>query len=82
MKVLKKISLYNLEKGILANQGMRCLKGGNSCTCGCHYANSGGSSTGSNDAANYENGKTSIGGGADSCGCSGSEGANLSEFYQ
>lgn len=82
MKKLEKIRLHNLEKEMLAYQGLRCLKGGNSCTCGCHYANSGGSSTGSNDQANYIDDKNSFGGGADSCACaSSSEHVAISEFY-
>ena len=82
MKKLKKINLYDFEQGTLANQGMRCLKGGNSCTCGYRYANYGGSSTGDNDKANFIGDKDSFGGGAPSCACSGSEHVAESEFFQ
>lgn len=81
MKKLKKISLHQLEKGSLANQAMRCLKGGNSCTCGCNYANSGGSTTGHYDFANYSDNKTSVGGGNESCACGGSSHVRSSEYW-
>lgn len=78
---LKKISLHKLEQEVMVDQVMRCLKGGNDCTCGCHYSTSGGSSTGWNDATNYSDNKHSIGGGEESCGCAGSEGAKTAEFW-
>lgn len=40
---------------------------GDPCTCGCHHANNGGSSTCDNSSANSLLGKTSVGGGQ---GCS------------
>lgn len=79
MKKLRKLSLHGLENRLLSNQSLKHLKGG--CGCGCYYANSGGSSTGWNDASNYEGGLSS-GGGAESCGCAGGTGANDSEFWQ
>lgn len=82
MNKLKKLSLHKLEEEVLADQTMRCLKGGGSCTCGCHYAGSGGSSTGMNDATNFGGDKDSYGGGAESCGCAGSSGVSSSNFWQ
>lgn len=82
MKTLKKISLFKLEQKGLSDQLMRCFKGGNSCTCGCHYASTGGSSSGWNDSSNYCDNKTSYGGGSEACGCCGSEGVTNSDFWK
>lgn len=82
MKSLKRISLFKLEEKALSDQSMRCLKGGGACSCGCHYAGSGGSSSGDNDSANYDEGKTSYGGGSESCECAGSEGSRISDFWK
>ena len=72
MKKLSKISLLKLEKESLSDQEMRCIKGGfDDCTCGCHYANYGGSNTGDNFSANDAKNLHSYGGGY-SCSCSGS----------
>lgn len=79
---LKKMNLRTLEREHLSDNHMRCILGGSSsCTCGCHYAYSGGSSTGNNDVANQSYGYTPYGG-AESCGCSGSDGVKTSEFFQ
>lgn len=82
MKKLLKISLLKLEKESLLDQEMRCLKGGfDDCTCGCNYANDGGSSVGDNDASNFANHLHSYGGGFESCACTGNTNhATKSEF--
>lgn len=79
---LKKLNLRILEREHLSDNHMRCILGGSSsnCTCGCHYADAGGSSTGNNDVANQGYGYTSYGG-QESCGCSGSNGVRVSEFW-
>ena len=82
MKVLGKISLHSLEEKSLSDYSMSGLKGGATCTCGGHYANGGGSSSGWNDATNYCDGKESYGGGSESCGCCSSEGVKLSDFWK
>ena len=66
---LNTIKLSGLEKERLSDQSMRMLRGGKSCTCGCHYVDAGGSSAVDNDVANYDGGLTSYGGGSASCGC-------------
>ena len=71
MKKLSKISLLKLEKESLSDQEMRCLKGGfNDCSCGCHYAYYGGSSSANNMSANVAKNLHSYGGGY-SCNCLG-----------
>ena len=54
MKQLKKLKLNNMAQGILNDQEMSILKGGdfNTCMCGCGYANSGGASNSENKAEN------------------------------
>lgn len=81
MKRIKKLSLLSLEKSTINDLELRCLKGG-SCTCGCHYAGSGGASSGWNDATNFGYGYSSTGGGSEACGCAGSSGASLSDFWK
>jgi natural product precursor len=82
MKRLTKLKLTQLSKDELENRAMNVLKGGASkCTCGCHYANYGGSSACTNDFANHSNGYTSYGGGAPSCGaCNGNQ-CTESDFW-
>lgn len=82
MKKLSKISLRKLEKESLLDLEMRCLKGGfDDCTCGCHYANKGGSDTGHNDADNFAKHLHSYGGGSQSCACTlGSDHVKVSSF--
>lgn len=60
MKELKSIKLTKLDRVRLEERKMSHLVGGRTvfvpnegfCNCGCYYANSGGSSTETNDAAN------------------------------
>ncbi|WP_302978709.1 TIGR04149 family rSAM-modified RiPP [Paraprevotella clara] len=83
MVKIKKLTLHALEHENLSDNYMRCLMGGSgTCTCGCHYANAGGASSSDNDAANYNGGYTSYGGGSESCGCAGSNGASTSAFWK
>ena len=61
---LKKIKLNEISKVRLEEMEMCRLLGGGTpgnCTCGCLYADSGGSSTASNDAANDAYGYSSYG---------------------
>ncbi len=61
---LKKIKLNEISKVHLEEMEMCRLLGGGTpgnCTCGCLYADSGGSSTASNDAANDAYGYSSYG---------------------
>lgn len=65
MKTLKNIKLNRLSDAELQEREMSDLKGGNVCGCGCHYENSGGSSTMDNGSANVgigSSGGTSSGG--------------------
>jgi natural product precursor len=56
MKRLSKLVLIELERKELSQREMKHVKGGNTCGCGCCYAeNGGGSSSGSNGAANCTN---------------------------
>lgn len=85
MVKIKKLKLHHLENDALSELHMKCLIGGGTssvCSCGCHYANSGGSSSAVNDAANYEYGLGSYGGGSESCECAGSNGASMSAFWK
>lgn len=51
----KKLKLNSLAKNNLNEKEMSKIKGGGwTCGCGCHYANSGGSSIDANAAANYD----------------------------
>lgn len=52
---MKSLKANRIEKDNLTKKEMDCVKGGNSCGCGCHYENNGGSSTMDNGNANYEN---------------------------
>lgn len=60
---LQKLKLNKLAENSLANREMKELIGGNFCTCGCHYANSGGSSYDANGSANNAGNLQSYGGG-------------------
>jgi len=82
MVQLKKLKLSTLENDIISDQNMRCLKGGNACSCSCLYADLGGSSSGWNDATNFSGGYTSVGGGSEACGCAGASGASTSDFWK
>ena len=60
---LKQLKLNQLSREDLNNRQMKSLKGGNSCGCGCHYANEpGGASTFDNQNANSASGYASYGG--------------------
>lgn len=61
---LQRIKLNKLAENSLANREMKELKGGNVCTCGCHYVNSGGSSSLDNGSANNAGNLQSYGGGS------------------
>lgn len=65
MKTLRKIKLNQLCEAELEKKSMNEIWGGSpeSCTCGCHYANSNGSSTATNGGTNWSTGKDSYGGG-------------------
>lgn len=73
MKILRKIKLNQLNETELEKKSMNELWGGSpeSCTCGCHYADSNGSSTATNGGSNWQTGKDSYGGGEEYgvCGC-------------
>ena len=61
---LKKLKLNEISRTRLEESEMCRLLGGGTpgnCTCGCLYANSGGSSTASNDAVNNASGLTLYG---------------------
>lgn len=47
------IKLNKLADNRLTEKEMEKTTGGNYCTCGCCYANNGGSSTSGNAGANY-----------------------------
>lgn len=49
---IKKIKLNKLADNSLAQREMKGIKGGACCSCGCFYANQGGSSTQDNGVAN------------------------------
>lgn len=51
---MKKIDLLSLESNVLSRKEEEMVNGGNYCTCGCQYQNSGGSSTNDNMDANYQ----------------------------
>jgi natural product precursor len=54
MKAISKLKLNVLSQANLLEREMNALKGGaHCCTCSCYYANSGGSSSEDNAAANY-----------------------------
>jgi natural product precursor len=68
---LNKIKLNELSNAQLNEREMcRILGGGTAgcCQCGCHYANSGGSSSSANDSANNASGYTSDPG-SQTCSC-------------
>ncbi|MGQ1911716.1 TIGR04149 family rSAM-modified RiPP [Marinifilum sp. RC60d5] len=58
MKTLKLSKLENSVK--LSEKQMSKMHGGASCTCGCFYADSGGSSTNANGNANAAGGLYSV----------------------
>jgi natural product precursor len=81
MKQIGKLKLNQLSKAELNEREMNLIKGG-ACGCGCLYANSGGSSTSSNDSANYQSGYTSPGSNyGSSCSPCSSNSANESDFW-
>jgi natural product precursor len=55
---MKKLKLNVLASESLSKIEMNQVKGGNSCTCGCQYADKGGSSIEANCNANYSGSKT------------------------
>lgn len=74
---LEKIKLTELADAELNEREMCQILGGGipgCCQCGCHYANSGGSSTSSNGGANNSGGLTSDPGADSCCGGSGNSG--------
>lgn len=56
---IKRFKLNALSKESLRQKEMSAIVGGNSCGCSCAYANQGGSSTSSNNEANYSYDTTS-----------------------
>lgn len=58
---MKKIKINHIENNTLAKLDMSNVFGGVTCGCACRYANSGGSSTNDNGAANIAAGKVSVG---------------------
>lgn len=48
---MKKLKLLNLDHEVINEKGMMKIHGGG-CTCGCMYANCGGSSVAANGSAN------------------------------
>lgn len=69
MKQIGKLKLNQLSKAELNEREMNFIKGG-SCSCGCHYAGSGGSSSCENSQANLDYSYTSYGGGKTCSPCS------------
>jgi natural product precursor len=59
MRRLKKLELVQLEGKELSQVGMKNVKGGWPCSCGCCYQGSGGSSTANNADANGDSNKYS-----------------------
>ena len=55
---MKSLKLNKLNMNQLSKEQLSTIRGGSapSCTCGCCYANSGGSNTTDNGMANYEGG--------------------------
>lgn len=78
MKTLKNIKLNRLSDAELLDREMSDLKGGRSCGCGCHYENSGGSSTSDNRGANYAGGSSGLQSSGGSTSCQGDYGNGLS----
>ena len=78
---LNTIKLSELEKARLTDQSMRALRGGASCTCGCHSTGDGGRTAVDIDVDNFDSGHTTYGGGSESCGCSSTSGAQESAFW-
>ncbi len=58
---MKKLKLSNLVHEVINEKGMSKIYGGG-CTCGCFYANCGGSSVASNGSANSADNLHSTGG--------------------
>ena len=57
---LKKLKLNQLLEDDLNNREMNSLKGGNTCSCSCYWADyPGGSSIADNRSANHSGGQTS-----------------------
>ena len=57
MKNLNKIKLNKLSSEKMTNRDLGMIKGGGGdCSCGCRYANDGGSSTSDNGNANNAGG--------------------------
>jgi natural product precursor len=57
----KNFKLNALAAKTLSETEMNKVRGGGrSCSCGCQYANSGGSSTSNNCSANYEGGSSGL----------------------
>ncbi len=80
---LEKIKLTELADAELNEREMcRILGGGipGCCQCGCHYANSGGSSMSSNGGANNSGGLTSDPGVLPCCGDGGDTGGRYTNF--
>ncbi len=62
---MKSLKLNQIENQRLSKKALNNLKGGEGvyCTCGCNYANQGGSSVDANGAANSSSGLRSDNGG-------------------
>lgn len=69
MKKLGKLKLNHLMNDELSEREMTVLRGGENCSCGCHYADSGGSDFCTNGYANIDYGYTSYGGGTSCAPC-------------
>ncbi len=52
---MKSLKANRIEKEILSNKEMNQVRGGNTCGCGCHYEDKGGSTKIDNANANYAN---------------------------
>lgn len=62
---MKNIKLNSLTAEIVSRNEMNNISGGGECGCGCHYANSGGSSSGVNMVYNGASGGLHSTGGSD-----------------
>ena len=54
MKKISKLKLNEISNDSLSTRQMRTIKGGNTCTCSCYWADRGGSSSYDNCFANHD----------------------------
>jgi len=57
---MKTLKMNLVESSILNEKEMSAVQGGRDCTCGCLYANNGGSTTDANGKANSSGGPNGL----------------------